>query len=488
MSRRLPRWLWPRSMAARLILALVCALVLAQILSFVILFDERHAAIRFGQRDALLSRTATVVRLLRDTPATLHARIVEAASSRQIRFWIDEESALDGDQVAQRENAAARHLQEQLDLEPGSALVEADPAPGRFWNWDHDHRRWRDGRRHHDHDDDENETRAWRNDDTGRPPREQRRRLWLTLSVRLSDRAWLNADTALPPPPPGWAWRTLLSLAMTALAVALIVIFMVRRMTRPMLRLANAADQLGRGEDPRPIPEQGAEEVRRTTRAFNQMRERLARFVSDRTRMLAAISHDLRTPITTLRLRAEFIEDREIREAVLTTLDEMQEMVESTLAFAREDAAREATRTVDLSALIAALCDDLADGGRDITFTEAAPLPYACRPTSLKRALGNLIENAVAYGARARLHIQATLESVEIHIDDDGPGIAPEDRERVFAPFVRLEESRSRETGGVGLGLAIARTIVRAHGGDVLLHNRPEGGLRVTVRLPKAND
>jgi signal transduction histidine kinase len=205
--------------------------------------------------------------------------------------------------------------------------------------------------------------------------------------------------------------------------------------------------------------------------------------------MLAAISHDLRTPITSLRLRAEFIEDEEIRTKILETLDDMQRMAEATLAFAREEAAQEDTRLVDLAALVDSVSADLADMGQDVTFAGAPRAPYLGRPSSLKRALRNLIENAVIYGKRARVALESTGEEWRIVIDDDGPGIADADFERVFAPFVRLEESRNPETGGVGLGMAISRSIVRGHGGDITLENRPAergiAGLRVVIRLPQ---
>jgi signal transduction histidine kinase len=215
------------------------------------------------------------------------------------------------------------------------------------------------------------------------------------------------------------------------------------------------------------------------------MHDRLQRFVQDRTRMLAAISHDLRTPLTSLRLRAEFVDDEETRTKILETLDEMERMTEATLTFAREEARREDTRTVDLAALVESLCEDLRDLGMDVTYSGPSRLLYPCRSVSLKRALRNLIENAVGYGRRARVGLEQTATEVPIVIDDDGPGIPEADFERVFAPFVRLEESRSQETGGIGLGMAIARSIVRGHGGDITLANRPEGGLRATLHLPR---
>jgi signal transduction histidine kinase len=291
----------------------------------------------------------------------------------------------------------------------------------------------------------------------------------------------------VPTPSPRWALPSLLSMGVMAAALSLIVIVMVRRITRPMARLAVAAEGLGRGETVPPLAERGPLDVRKTTRAFNQMNDRLQRFVRDRTRMLAAISHDLRTPITSLRLRAEFIEDEETRAKILETLDEMQRMTEATLAFAREEAAREDTRTVGMGALIESLCDDIAEMGLDVGFAGAERTPYPCRPLSQKRAIRKLVENAVAYGRRARVALTATGGAFQIAIDDDGPGIPEADFERVFAPFVRLEESRSQDTGGIGLGMAIARSIVRGHGGDITLANRSGGGLRAVIHLPRAD-
>jgi signal transduction histidine kinase len=270
-----------------------------------------------------------------------------------------------------------------------------------------------------------------------------------------------------------------------AVAISLIVALMIRRMTRPMADLAAAAERLGRGEAVPPVPERGPEDVRQTTRAFNRMHGRLQRFVQDRTRMLAAISHDLRTPLTSLRLRAEFVDDEETRTKILETLEEMERMTEATLAFAREEARREDTRTVDLAALVESLCEDLRDLDMDVTYSGPPSLLYPCRSVSVKRALRNLIENAVIYGERARVTLARADQELSIAIEDDGPGIPEADFERVFAPFVRLEESRSQETGGIGLGMAIARSIVRGHGGDITLANRPEGGLRVTIHLPR---
>ena len=215
------------------------------------------------------------------------------------------------------------------------------------------------------------------------------------------------------------------------------------------------------------------------------MQERLGRFIADRTRMLAAIGHDLRTPITSLKLRAELLDDEETRGKMLATLDDMQRMTEATLAFARDDAAAEPVRSVDLEALVASIVDDLADMGKDVTFTASGRVAYPCRSTALRRAITNLIDNATEYGVRARVALADTPSGPTISVEDDGPGIPADKMEEAFKPFVRLEGSRSRETGGAGLGLSIARSIVLAHGGELTLANRPEGGLRADIRLPR---
>ena len=480
-----PAWLrrlWPRRLAGQMIALLLLALVLAQAVSLLIFADERWSALRTSEHKHILARTASIVRLIESTPPALHEQIARTASSRQLRFWLSEQSVVtveeaDGDSWLRRRLVGL--LDDGLTRE---VLIRLQDGDEHIW---------------------------WRRDD-GREEAEREaslsaiaragvlvgepRRHWhhrgppadLLISTRLNDGRWLNSGLAVPDPPPRWTLPTLIALAVTALALSLIVIVMVRRITRPMAALAAAAERLGRGETVPPLSESGPLDIRQTTRAFNRMGARLQRFVQDRTRMLAAISHDLRTPITTLRLRAEFVDDEETRAKILETLEEMQRMTEATLAFAREEAATEETRTVDLAALVDSVCADLADLGQDVTFGGPERLPYACRPLSLKRALRNLIENAVAYGRRARVALAAGDEALRVTIEDDGPGIPEADFERVFQPFVRLEESRSLETGGIGLGMAIARSIVRGHGGEIELANREDGGLRVTVLLPLA--
>jgi signal transduction histidine kinase len=473
------RRLWPRRLAGQMIALLLLALVLAQVITLLIFADERTSAIRTVERKQILERTASVLRLLESTPPAVHEQIVRTASSWHLRFWLAPVSAVTGDGSGAGSEIRAR-LETLLDdsTDAREILVGLRDDEG-WWRQDRDAVRAQRARGAAHAEEPAvlaaPEQRRWL---AGNRPR-------LLISARLDDGHWLNAGLRVRTPPPPWTLPSLLSLGLTAAALCAIVALMVRRITEPLARLAAAAERVGRGETVEPIVEEGPLDVRQTTAAFNRMRERMQRFVQDRTRMLAAISHDLRTPITSLRLRAEFVDDEEARQKILETLDEMQRMTEATLVFAREEAAREETRTVDLAALVESLCLDLADMGMDVVFAGPGKTPYACRPVGLKRAVRNLIENAVRYGKRARVRLEPWPDDLEIIIEDDGPGIPAADFERVFAPFVRLEGSRSRETGGIGIGMAIARSIVRGHGGDLALANREEGGLRVSVRLPR---
>jgi signal transduction histidine kinase len=271
-----------------------------------------------------------------------------------------------------------------------------------------------------------------------------------------------------------------------ALLVLVVTVWAVHRVTRPLRQFAEAADRLGMDLRAPPLPEDGAREVRAATRAFNRMQDRLRRLIDDRTLMLAAISHDLRTVLTRLQLRAEFIDDAVQREKAVADIEEMQTMLDSTLSFARDDTVEEARTELDLSALIQSLCDDMADSGQAVKCEALPHLTYRCQPVALRRAIGNLIVNAVKYGREASVALRQDDETVTIEIADLGPGIPDTMREQVFTPFFRVEESRNRETGGTGLGLSVARSIIRRHGGDIALLDRPGGGLLARISLPVA--
>lgn len=440
----------PRRLASRLALLLVLTLVAAQIVTFALFSGERVAAFRDAYREDLLARLAALVTLLEEAPSGLREEVLATANSRLFRLSVDPTPALDAE--ASDAPRIRTGIAEALGKDEADVRIA---FPERGWRHREGHRRGTGGG----------------------PP-------WVTVAIHLSTGDWLNASADRPPAPPlGKAF--LASFLISALAVAAVGALGVRMASAPLRQLTLAADRLGRGERFEPLPERGLQETQRVNAAFNRMRERIDRFIGDRTAMLAAIAHDLRTPITSLRLRAEFIEDAEVRDKVLETIAEMQAMAEAVLAFTRGDAEGEPTRPTDIAALVESIVEDMAEAGKEVRVVEASPVTLSCRPFALKRAVGNLIDNAVAYGSRARVSVQPGPAGVCIIVDDDGPGIAEAERERVFDPFVRLEGSRNRETGGVGLGLSIARSIIRAHGGDVTLENREGGGLRASIELPR---
>jgi signal transduction histidine kinase len=303
------------------------------------------------------------------------------------------------------------------------------------------------------------------------------------VSMQLMDGTWLNFAFASVRSLPLSSVSHLLVLGIGISAVLVFGVAAMGLITRPIDRLATAAEEFGRGVLPEDVPESGVREVQRAARAFNDMRRRIRRMIEDRTQMIAAISHDLRTPITRLKLRAEFVEDPEEQQKMLDDLDQMEAIIRSTLAFAREDNDAEPSAEIDLATMLREIAESHPPAL--VRVPEGAAVLRG-RPVALRRCFNNLVENAVRYGHAADIAIHDQPDSLTVTIDDQGPGIPADRIADVFRPFVRLEESRNRESGGAGLGLAIARSVVLAHGGTIELINREEGGLRTTVRLPKA--
>jgi signal transduction histidine kinase len=306
----------------------------------------------------------------------------------------------------------------------------------------------------------------------------------LAVAIPLPDGQWLSFSTAVPNAGPAYSYQFIIAMIVMALVIVVASIWATRRVTAPLTALAGAAERLGQDVNAPPIAETGSIETRQASRAFNEMQVRLRELIENRTRLLAAISHDLRTPLTLLRLRAENVPDVEEREKMLATLADMDAMVGATLQFARDEMASEPERRADLTALVESIVHDMADAGRDVTLAPAGQILVECRPTALKRALTNLIDNALKYGNKAQVAIARAPKTAEITVDDEGPGIPEEELARVFQPFYRVEGSRSRETGGVGLGLAIAKSLIERHQGALTLSNRPSGGLRARIVLP----
>lgn len=305
------------------------------------------------------------------------------------------------------------------------------------------------------------------------------------IALTLNDGQTLLVEHHYPDDPRIAPSRHLPLLTGYFLVIALLALLALGWAVQPLRRLARAADALGRDLGGAPLAETGPREVRQAAHAFNTMQNRLASYLDDRLRILAAVSHDLKTPITRLKMRAELLSDMGQRDKILADLEEMQTMISATLDFLRGEARQEAGVPVDVNALLSALRDDFEALGGSVSISGQASWPLVARPQALKRCFANLIDNALRYGGEARLIVMDGPLELVLSIDDSGPGLPEADLERMFEPFRRGEASRCRATGGTGLGLAIARNLARAHGGEVTLANRPGGGLRATVQLPR---
>lgn len=448
--------LFPRTLAGQTVLILLLGVAASHLASMVTFSHERGEAVTAINDRGVAARIAEITRLVEESPAEWRHGLLRAANGTGMRVRL-----VQGDREPDRperthEAFVRLYLASQLGARPLDVrMIEPENAATVS----------------HDHADVPAET--WPSGHA------------LDVTIRLKDGDRLNFQAAVPDVAGLWSSDAVLSMALMTVGVLVVSFWAVRRLTRPLAIFAQAAERLGKDVQAPPLPLTGPTELQQAAQAFNQMQERLRRLIEARMQMLAAISHDLRTPITLMKLRTEFVDDEENRSKMLATLDEMETMVSSILSFAREDALQEGNRVVDVGALVASLCDDLTDAGLDVQCAPPPKVPYQCRPLALKRALLNLVQNAVKYGARARVAMTADETSLSLVVDDDGPGIPAEELARVFTPFYRVEGSRCPETGGVGLGLSVAAAIVHAHGGEITLANRPGGGLRAEVRLPR---
>ncbi|MFC5459572.1 ATP-binding protein [Massilia niabensis] len=305
------------------------------------------------------------------------------------------------------------------------------------------------------------------------------------LNVRLRDGEQLHL-AVLPP-------RTLVGaetdyrgvLALFFVSTAFLAYLVARMTTRPLKQLAQAAQDLGNDINRAPLDLTGASEIRQASAAFNAMQARIRKYIFQRTQMLAAITHDLQTPLTRMRLRLEKVSDNELQERLIGDLSAMQAMVREGLDLARSMDTTESMQMLDLDSLLASSCDDAADANQPVTLAGRSGMALLGRPLDLRRCLGNLIDNAVKYGHKAQVVVDRVNGAARIRVRDAGPGIPQAEMQRVFDPFYRVETSRSRESGGTGLGLTIARNIAEQHGGSITLANLPEGGLEVTLMLPE---
>ena len=301
------------------------------------------------------------------------------------------------------------------------------------------------------------------------------------LSIQLDKNQWLNIKAE--------AYSRLLSTQLLSLLVELIVfssifiaLWSVNRFTKPLKRIKFSTERLGIDLQTKPLDIYGPTVVREVSQALNEMQKRILQLIRNRTQMLAAISHDLRTPIMRARLRLQFLPDNEHKTRLLVDLEEMEKMISEALSFARQDSKSEDKKQLDLVSLLESICNDSVDLGHDVTFKHSHQrIGFVGRPLALKRAFTNLVNNAVRYAGNADVSLSKRGKHLIVWVDDNGPGIPEEALDKVFEPFYRAEQSRSRETGGVGLGLAVARDVVRAHHGKIKVQNKKTGGLRVVV-------
>ncbi len=457
-----PSRLWPEGIASRVALILLLALFAAQAVSMVLYIRDRSdVAIRIFAQSAA-QRIESTVALMETMPPPERQRLLPAIDSPTLRVRLGGPAAPELGPAWRPAPELAERVRRLLPSLRGRPLHVR--ALGR----------WREPA-------DEELAR-------GPVPDLLPSRRKIAIAVPLRDGDWLTFVVASDTTSVRWAARLAFWVAVSGAFILVFAFWAAHRVTRPLRLFAAAADRLGIDVAAPPLPERGSRELRRASRAFNRMQERLRRFIEDRTMMLAAVSHDLRTALTRLRLRAEYIADPEQQRKALADLDEMLAMLDASLAFARGESEAEARTRLDLAALLQSLCDDHADAGGAARYEGPDRCPFAGRPLALRRAFGNLIDNALKYGGEATVGLESAGDEIVVTVADRGPGIPIHLREQVFNPFYRVDSSRSRETGGNGLGLAVARSAVRRHGGDIFLEDRPGGGLVVRVTLPKATD
>lgn len=442
--------LWPRTLGAQLIVVITVAVLLSNVA--VALWFELGSE-RLNENDLterMLDRAASISTMMGSIPPKARTQATEALEGRLWRFRI-----VTGQYVAQPMTSDETKLAVRLRamLPEKSAKL---PVAVHF--------------------------RPWKGDrDPGHQSVEATIAIEMTLPVVRNTQLVATFIRPLGPP---WPIEMTVAALVAVLVASVAGAYIARRVARPLSKLANAAAIATQGETAPRVPEEGPEDVRHAAEAFNAMMDQVSRTLESQRHLLSAVGHDLRTPITAMRINIEFVEDSELRERLQKNLDELQDLTESVLSTVK-GAGGEARRQIDLASLVESVCADLDDLGEPVTWAGHDPAPLSCRANEIRRAVRNLVENAVSYGKCAQVSMRDAPGAYEVVIDDEGPGIPLEDRTRVFEPFVRLEGSRNLETGGTGLGLTLVKAIAEGHGGKITLDDRPGGGLRAVLHLPR---
>jgi signal transduction histidine kinase len=441
-------------------LILVLGLVIAQILSAAIVFQDRAHLQLQTRVSRAAQRAADLVHVLDSLDTTSRARVIGAYNGA--RFSVtrlgSKESPLDQEpDLADESQTFADQLRQAIGGERSvSASVNYAPFDS------------------HDNSDHSPSWLDW----LARPD------LVIVAQVRLDHGEFIGIRQAFPGEQKQTLYRMLIEIGIRSAIIILLLLIVVRWVTRPLSELADAAEKLGENIHRAPLEESGPAEVSRAARAFNRMQARLVAFLRERAHALAAMSHDLKTPITRLRLRTELLDDPTLRGKFEKDLIEMESMVQSTLDFMRGMDHEEKIQPIDIVAMLESLEVDFAEMGHNVEIDSQVTSPFMGRAQALKRCMQNLLANAVHYGHSARVSVSESARDLTLQVADDGPGIPEAELERVFEPFYRVEASRNRSSGGTGLGLTIARGIVQDHGGTITCRNQTSGGLLVEVVLP----
>jgi signal transduction histidine kinase len=465
---RSPASLLPASLFARMALILLAGLLAAQSLSLWLHWGERAEVVTEARGLHMADRIADVILRLEADPTPGHRRAIAQIQSGDLRVaLIDENEVHPNAPRGQIQATIAARLGSGRDIRSpggmGSGMMGRGMGPGAGPGTGYG-------------------MGSGAGFGTGRMALESAVR---TLDVRLNDGQWVRITATLVPDAPALPRNFYMYLLLSLAIVVAVVMLVVRQATRPLQQLAQAADSLGQNLDAPPLVEAGSTEVRTAAQAFNRMRAKLRRLIDERSRALAAVSHDLRTPLTRLRLRSELLDDERLRDQMAADIDAMAQMIDATLDYLRGLRENEPVRPIDINALLASLAEDFAALGRPITVEGLANDSYNGRLSALRRAIQNLMDNAFKYGRNPRIIVSDDETDLRISVEDEGPGIPPEALDRVTEPFYRPDAARASDTGGVGLGLSIVRDVALLHGGELVLANRPQGGLSAELRLPR---
>jgi len=488
---------WINTLRGQFVTVVALAVILSSVAVIAILEFARQGELRRVRSEAITERVAASFELMAELAPQQRETAALAITSNFYRYEILPTDPLLEHVMSDEESTMAQSVksaQENETLAPVSVRFPPDTDVRRRGggnNRDNDDDDERRGRDRDDNGADDNDgrrrDRADNDDDDGerlrlRFPEDDR----IEISQAIGPAGWISVRFEAPDDEP-FAMNMLLAALLAAILTSVAAAWLAGRVSRPISALAGAADDVARGQKPPYLEPHGPDDLRRATEAFNTMAERVSRTLETHRQLLSAVGHDLRTPLAAMRITSEFVKDEEIQVRLIRNIDELQSLTEAVLAAVQSNGDKEMTR-VDLAALVESLCEDLIELGQPVEVSIEGPAPCLCRSANIRRAVRNLIENAVRYGNIANVSLETTPQDYRVIIRDNGPGI-PEDRMNdVFEAFVRLEESRSTTTGGSGLGLTLARTAAREHGGDVELENIPGGGLQATLRLPREKE